>query len=105
MLTDESAATTMTIAVFTRHSVDCPKRNDPQWRRCNCRRSLYIYEGERRPPLENAVWDKNVFLFSSQAPHERPLSQPPGSDQIDKRAHDADSRGNGKSDQRMVAID
>jgi integrase/recombinase XerD len=35
--------TTTTITVFTRHSTDCPK-SDPQWKRCNCRKSLYIYE-------------------------------------------------------------
>src|SRR5258708_39085422 len=34
---------TTTISVFTRHSEDCPK-SDPQWKRCNCRKSLYIYE-------------------------------------------------------------
>jgi len=28
-----------------RHSSDCPKRDDPQWKRCNCRKSLYIREG------------------------------------------------------------
>jgi site-specific recombinase XerD len=35
----------LTIAVFTRHSVDCRYRNEPQWRRCKCRKSLYIREG------------------------------------------------------------
>ncbi len=45
---EEPVATTSTISVFTRHSVDCPKRHDPQWRRCNCRRSLYIYEGGKK---------------------------------------------------------
>ena len=35
----------LTISVFTRHSVDCPKRNDPQWKRCDCRKSIYIREG------------------------------------------------------------
>lgn len=34
-----------TITVFTRHSSDCSKRNDPTWKRCKCRKSLYIYEG------------------------------------------------------------
>ena len=35
----------LTIAVFTRHSVDCRYSNEPQWRRCKCRKSLYIREG------------------------------------------------------------
>ena len=33
-----------TITVFTRHSADCPRRDEPQWKRCNCRKSLYIRE-------------------------------------------------------------
>jgi hypothetical protein len=43
MPTSEIATTT--ISVFTRHSPECPKRDNPQWKRCNCRKSLYIYEG------------------------------------------------------------
>jgi hypothetical protein len=35
---------TTTITVFTRHSAECPK-TDPRWKRCSCRKSLYIYEG------------------------------------------------------------
>ena len=35
----------LTITVFTRHSADCPKSDNPQWKRCNCRKSLYIREG------------------------------------------------------------
>ncbi|MGB9078161.1 MAG: hypothetical protein WCC26_15075, partial [Terracidiphilus sp.] len=35
---------TTTIAVFTRHNDDCSKRKDPTWRRCKCRKSIYIYE-------------------------------------------------------------
>ena len=31
----------LTISVFTRHSGDCPQTN-PQWKRCGCRRSLYL---------------------------------------------------------------
>jgi site-specific recombinase XerD len=33
-----------TITVFTRHSADCARRDEPQWKRCNCRKSLYIRE-------------------------------------------------------------
>jgi hypothetical protein len=33
-----------TITVFTRHSGDCPKRRYPHWKRCQCRKSLYIRE-------------------------------------------------------------
>ena len=33
------------MTVFTRHTADCPKAADRYWKRCNCRKSLYIYEG------------------------------------------------------------
>jgi len=33
--------------VFTRHSQTCRRRDDPQWKRCDCRKSLYIREGGR----------------------------------------------------------
>jgi site-specific recombinase XerD len=36
--------TSTTISVFTRHSVDCPNRDNPQWKRCKCKKSLYIRE-------------------------------------------------------------
>jgi integrase/recombinase XerD len=35
---------TTTISLFVRHNPTCPKRDDPQWKRCKCRKSLYIYE-------------------------------------------------------------
>jgi len=35
---------TTTITVFTRHTDECPKKADRTWKRCNCRKSLYIYE-------------------------------------------------------------
>ena len=33
------------ISVFTRHSEECPKKDNPQWRRCNCRKSIYVRAG------------------------------------------------------------
>src|ERR1700733_1684887 len=43
MTADEPIAS-LTISVFTRHSEECPQRDNPQWRRCKCRKSLYIRE-------------------------------------------------------------
>ena len=41
---------TTTVTVFVRHGtykgITCPK-TDPQWKRCNCRKSVYIYENGR----------------------------------------------------------
>jgi site-specific recombinase XerD len=42
MPTTEVASTT--ISVFTRHSGDCDHADDNQYKRCDCRKSLYIYE-------------------------------------------------------------
>jgi hypothetical protein len=38
-------AETYTVSVFTRHYKDCPYKGDRHWRQCNCRKSLYIYDG------------------------------------------------------------
>jgi integrase/recombinase XerD len=35
---------TLTVKVFTRHSKQCSKHDDPLWRKCDCRKSLYIYD-------------------------------------------------------------
>jgi integrase/recombinase XerD len=43
MTADEPLAS-LTISVFTRHSADCPKGDESQWRRCRCRKSIYIRE-------------------------------------------------------------
>jgi len=40
----EAGPTTTTVTVFTRHNDDCPKKQNRYWKRCNCRKSLYIYE-------------------------------------------------------------
>jgi len=44
MMTPSESIASFTISVFTRHSVDCPQRDNPQWKRCRCRKSLYIRE-------------------------------------------------------------
>ncbi|HYV74635.1 MAG TPA: hypothetical protein VFB24_10285, partial [Candidatus Binatia bacterium] len=38
----------MTITVFTRHSDNCPHKHDRYWKRCRCRKWLYV-EGSRKP--------------------------------------------------------
>ncbi len=44
-MTNVEPIASFTITVFTRHSEDCPKAANPQWKRCDCRKSLYIREG------------------------------------------------------------
>ena len=43
-----STPSTFTVTVFTRHSRDCSYKDNPQWKRCKCRKSVYIYEGGKR---------------------------------------------------------
>lgn len=43
-MTEVEPIASFTISVFTRHSAGCPKADNPQWRRCKCRKSLYIRE-------------------------------------------------------------
>ena len=40
----EPISETFSIKVLTRHSSECPKSDDPTYRKCNCRKQLYIYE-------------------------------------------------------------
>lgn len=34
---------TETVKVYTRHKRTCPKRERPDWARCNCMKWLYVY--------------------------------------------------------------
>jgi hypothetical protein len=62
------------ISVFTRHSADCEHRDDPQYRKCKCRKSLYIYErGKvRYKTAATRSWEKAETL----AVEERALRDP-----------------------------
>jgi len=33
---------TQTVSVYTRYSADCPKKGEPQWKRCKCAKYLYL---------------------------------------------------------------
>jgi hypothetical protein len=43
-MTNSESIASLTITVFARHSADCPNSANPQWKRCKCRKSLYIRE-------------------------------------------------------------
>ena len=51
--------TTETVRVYTRHDPDCPRVDDPQWRRCKCRKYLYIYKDskDRGISAKTRSWD------------------------------------------------
>jgi len=59
MLTVEPVSSS-TIPVFTRHSAECPRADEPRWKRCNCRKSLYIREGGKTTYVsaKTRSWDE-----------------------------------------------
>jgi site-specific recombinase XerD len=42
---------TQTVSVYTRHSADCPKRDDPHWKRCACFKYLYLLKDGKNKTL------------------------------------------------------
>ena len=46
-MTNVESIANFTITVFTRHTAECPEAGNPQWNRCDCRKSLYIREGRK----------------------------------------------------------
>jgi integrase/recombinase XerD len=49
-----------TVNVYTRHASDCPKRDDKDWKRCNCMKSLYVFQGghDFRFSAKTRSWEK-----------------------------------------------
>jgi site-specific recombinase XerD len=75
MGTVESIAS-LTISVFARHSADCSKRDEPQWRRCNCRKSLYIREGgkTRYVSAQTRSWEAAERFAQSERDKRDPVT-------------------------------
>src|ERR1039457_2107268 len=65
----------LTISVFARHSQDCPKRDDPQWRRSKCRKSLYIREeGKTRyMSAKTRSWEESERLAQAERDKRDPV--------------------------------
>ena len=55
-----TAISAVTVSVFTRHSAGCPKRGDIYWRKCNCPKSIYVYNDgkDRRVSAKTRSWRK-----------------------------------------------
>jgi integrase/recombinase XerD len=47
-----------TPAVYTKHSLKCPHKADRHWRRCRCRKWLYIPIERRRIPAQTRSWEQ-----------------------------------------------
>jgi integrase/recombinase XerD len=50
----------ITVTVYTRHSSDCPKKTHRYWKRCDCRKWLYIYENgnDRSKSAKTRTWEQ-----------------------------------------------
>ncbi|HXO39657.1 MAG TPA: hypothetical protein VN872_13525 [Candidatus Acidoferrum sp.] len=49
----------VTVKVYTRHSHTCPKRERPDWARCNCVKWLYVYRnGNAKLPAQKRAVGK-----------------------------------------------
>src|SRR6516165_7688520 len=48
----------MHIDVFTRHSADCPHKDDRYWKRCRCRKWFYIDSSRKRIPAMTRSWQE-----------------------------------------------
>lgn len=49
-----------TVAVYTRHKPACPNKGNPYWRKCRCRKYLYIYANgaSRQISAKTRSWEK-----------------------------------------------
>jgi site-specific recombinase XerD len=67
----------LTISVFTRHSEDCPKQDDPQWKRCKCRKSLYIREGGKTTYLsaKTRSWEQAERVAQAERDKRDPVKR------------------------------
>jgi len=68
--------TSLTISVFTRHSVNCPSRDKPQWRRCKCRKSIYIREGGKTTCVsaKTRSWDAAELVAKAERDKRDPVT-------------------------------
>ena len=67
--------TSTTITVFTRHSEKCPRRDEPQWRRCKCKKSLYIREGGKTAYVsaKTRTWEEAERFAQSERDKRDPV--------------------------------
>src|SRR6267378_8464994 len=51
---------TQTVSVYTRHSADCSRKGEPQWRRCKCAKYLYLLRDGKDKTIsaKTRSWEK-----------------------------------------------
>ena len=75
MVTPSESIASFTIAVFTRHSAECSKAGNPQWKRCDCRKSLYIREGGKTTYVsaQTRSWEQAEKLAQAERDKRDPV--------------------------------
>ena len=68
---------TTTISVFTRHSPDCSRTSDRAWRRCKCRKALYIYEEDhdRIVSARTRSWEQAEIFVQTEGDRRDPVKR------------------------------
>jgi integrase/recombinase XerD len=76
-MNDVLELTPTTISVYTRHSPDCPKKTDKNWKRCRCRKWLYIFEGgeDRRVSAGTRSWEQAEEVAQAERDRRNPVKQ------------------------------
>jgi integrase len=74
---NQVASTTTVITVYTRHTPECPKRTDRYWKRCKCRKALYICEGgkDRRVSAKTRSWEQAERLAQTERERRDPVKR------------------------------
>jgi sarcosine oxidase delta subunit len=56
----EAESSVTTVKVYTRHNRGCPKRDRPDWARCNCVKWLYVYRNgkDTLTSAKTRSWEK-----------------------------------------------
>src|SRR5712671_4028580 len=53
-----------TVSVYTRHRADCPKVGDKNWKRCDCMKSIYVFQDglDVRFSAKTRSWERAEHL-------------------------------------------
>src|SRR3984885_518361 len=57
-------AKTQTVSVYTRHTSDCSKRDDPHWKRCECVKYIYLLRDGKNKTIsaKTRSWTKGCHF-------------------------------------------
>jgi integrase/recombinase XerD len=66
-----------TVSVYTRHTTDCPKKADRNWKRCQCRKWLYIFEEgqDRRMTAGTRSWEQAERVAQAERDRRDPVKR------------------------------